>query len=112
MIIRQKQTVLKILHTQFTEFNLPLDIEYKSYANIVGAKEALHPISLKRSFKAWKYAIVALRKAYPELDQVQEPAPMAKPEPVKEATPELKGLDALKALSSNEKEVNEDGKNL
>jgi hypothetical protein len=75
MAVRQKQLVLDIAYKHFKEFELPLDIEYKSYMNIVGPKEALHAISVKRSFKAWKYLIHALKVAHPDLLEPPKPAP-------------------------------------
>mgnify|MGYP006080263045 FL=1 len=83
MAIRQKQTVLNIAIKHFKEFGLPLDIDFKSYTAIVGPREALHPISVKRSFKAWKYLTHAVRVQCPEL--VNKPAP--KPAPSKAPKP-------------------------
>ena len=83
MAIRQRQTVLNIAIKHFKEFGLPLDIDFKSYTAIVGPREALHPISVKRSFKAWKYLTHAVRVQCPEL--VNKPAP--KPAPSKAPKP-------------------------
>jgi hypothetical protein len=83
MAVRQKQLVLDIAYKHFKEFELPLDIEYKSYMNIVGPKEALHAISVKRSFKAWKYLIHALKVAHPDLLEPPKPAPTPAPKSVK-----------------------------
>ena len=85
MAVRQKQKVLDTLYTQFKEFGFPLDIEYKNYATIVGAREAVHAISVKRSFKAWKYVLHALKKNYPDL--LEEPKPEPKPEPAPKPAP-------------------------
>ena len=98
MAVRQKQTILETLHKHFKEFELPLDIDYKSYALIVGAKDALNAVSIKRGFKQWKYATSALKIAYPELGKKPVPAP----KPVVEEVPVSTGLEALKA-SSNKK---------
>jgi hypothetical protein len=87
MAIRQKQTVLNIAIKHFKEFGLPLDIDFKSYTAIVGPREALHPISVKRSFKAWKYLTHAVRVQCPELED--KPAP--KPAPSKAPKPKSKG---------------------
>jgi len=83
MAVRQKQLVLDIAYKHFKEFELPLDIEYKSYMNIVGPKEALHAISVKRSFKAWKYLLHALKVAHPDLLEPPKPAPTPAPKAVK-----------------------------
>jgi len=98
MAVRQKQAVLDIAYKHFKEFGLPLDIEYKSYLDIVGPKEALHAISVKRSFKAWKYLLHALKLKHPELGKKPEPAPAPKP------APEPEPLEALsKAAPAEEK---------
>lgn len=97
MAIRQKKKVLEILYTQFKEFELPLDIEHKSYVSIVGPRKSLNAISIKRSFKAWKYALLALRTQYPDLTKKPEPPA------VKEA-PKPSGLEALRAA----KEANDE----
>lgn len=81
MAVRQKQKVLDIAYKHFKDFELPLDIEYKSYVDIIGAKDAVHPISVKRSFKAWKYLLHALKKHHPELMKKPEPAPEPAPKP-------------------------------
>lgn len=60
MGVRAKTTVLMTLEKHFLDFELPLDIDQKSYMNIVG-KNAVSAVAIKRSFKAWKYAMVALR---------------------------------------------------
>ena len=87
MAVRQKQKVLDTAYTHFKEFGLPLDIEYKSYVSIVGPKEALHAISIKRSFKAWKYVLHALRLKHPDLRE-KAPAPKpATPKPAPKAAP-------------------------
>ena len=87
MAVRVKQTVLDIAYKHFKEFGLPLDIEYKSYTGIVGAKEALSPPSVKRSFKAWKYLLHALKKHHPDLVKKPEPKPAPKPAPKPKVAP-------------------------
>ncbi len=87
MAVRQKQLVLDTAYKHFKEFELPLDIDYKSYVNIVGPKEALHAISVKRSFKAWKYLTHALKLKHPDLGKKPEPAPAPKPAPKAKVTP-------------------------
>lgn len=101
MAVRQKQKVLDTAYTHFKEFGLPLDIEYKSYVNIVGPKEALHVISVKRSFKAWKYLLHALKIKHPDLREkapapkptTPKPAPKPKAAPSKPAKAEAKSED-------------------
>ena len=83
MAMRQKQAVLDLALKHFEEFGLPLDIDFKTYTTIVGPREAIHAMSVKRSFKAWKYLTHALRINYPELSA---PKPEPKPEP-KPVTP-------------------------
>ena len=87
MAIRQRQTVLNIAIKHFKEFGLPLDIDFKSYTAIVGPREALHPISVKRSFKAWKYLTHAVRVPCPELGDkpAPKPAPSKAPKPAPKA---------------------------
>ena len=87
MAVRQKQLVLDTAYKHFKEFELPLDIDYKSYMNIVGPKEAIHAISVKRSFKAWKYLLHALKLKHPELGKKPEPAPAPKPAPKAKEAP-------------------------
>jgi hypothetical protein len=87
MAVRQKQLVLDTAYKHFKEFELPLDIDYKSYMNIVGPKEAIHAISVKRSFKAWKYLLHALKLKHPDLGKKPEPAPAPKPAPKAKEAP-------------------------
>jgi hypothetical protein len=92
MGVRAKTTVVEIAAKHFKDFGLPLDIEYKSYQTIVGAKEALSPIQVKRSFKAWKYLIQAVKKYHPELTAPKpkpapKPAPKAAPKPASKPAP-------------------------
>jgi len=87
MAVRQKQLVLDTAYKHFKEFELPLDIDYKSYMNIVGPKEAIHAISVKRSFKAWKYLLHALKLKHPNLGKKPEPAPAPKPAPKAKEAP-------------------------
>ena len=99
MAVRQKQLVLDTAYKHFKEFELPLDIDYKSYMNIVGPKEAIHAISVKRSFKAWKYLTHALKLKHPDLGKKPEPAPAPKPAPKAKVTP----APSSKAASAEEK---------
>jgi|TARA_B110000285_G_scaffold138682_1_gene155220 hypothetical protein len=88
MSVRVKQTVIDKGYKHFKEFSLPLDIDYKSYLAIVG-RDALDPITIKRTFKAWKYVTHALRLNYPELSKAPVPKPKSEPksEPKPEPTP-------------------------
>ena len=97
MAVRQKQLVLDTAYKHFKEFGLPIDIEYKSYVSIVGPKEAIHAISVKRSFKAWKYLLHALKVAHPDL--VKQPEPVKAPPPATKASPRVE-KDPLEALST------------
>jgi len=87
MAVRQKQLVLDTAYKHFKEFELPLDIDYKSYMNIVGPKDAIHAISVKRSFKAWKYLTHALKLKHPDLGKKPEPVPAPKPAPKAKEAP-------------------------
>ena len=106
MAIRQKKTVLDLAVKHFTEFGLPLDIDYKSYATIVGPTEAIAPMSVKRSFKAWKNLVHAVRVKCPEL--VNKPVPA--PEPIKPPKPEPKASGKPAAKPAVKEGVN--GKNI
>jgi len=100
MAVRQKKLVLDTAYKHFKEFELPLDIDYKSYMNIVGPKDAIHAISVKRSFKAWKFLTHALKLKHPELGKKPEPVPAPKPAPEPKKDP----LEALsKAAPAEEK---------
>ena len=74
MGVRAKTTVLATLEKHFLDFELPLDIDQKSYMSIVGT-QAVSVISIKRSFKAWKYAMVALRRRLRVVTPEIKPAP-------------------------------------
>ena len=87
MAVRQKQLVLDTAYKHFKEFGLPLDIDYKSYMQIVGPKEAIHAISVKRSFKGWKYLLHALKIKHPDLGKKPEPVPAPKPAPKAKEAP-------------------------
>ena len=106
MTMRHKKTVLDIAIKQFKEFGLPLDIDYKSYTSIVGPTEAIDPVSIKRSFKAWKYITHAVRLQCPELANKPEPIP----EPVKPPKPAPKASGKPTAKTAVKEGVN--GKNI
>jgi len=90
MAVRQRQAVLEKASKHFKEFELPLSIQHKEYMAIVG-KEACCVITIKRSFKAWKYLIHALRVHYPELT-----APKVEPKPVTPKAPKRAPSAAVK----------------
>ena len=102
MAVRQKQLVLDTAYRHFKEFELPLDIDYKSYMNIVGPKEAIHAISVKRSFKAWKYLLHALKVKHPDLGKKAEPAPAPKPAPKAKVAPAAPSSKAAPAEEKSE----------
>jgi len=85
MGLRSKRSVRQLAAKHFKEFELPIDITHKSYVSIVGPKEAVSGISVKRSYKQWKYLLAALRKYNPEL--VEKPAPAPKPAAAPKAAP-------------------------
>jgi len=85
MAVRQKQKVLDIAYAHFKEHKLPLDVDYKTYMAKVGSADALHAISVKRSFKAWKYLLHALKLKHPDLMEAPKPAPKPKAAPSKPA---------------------------
>ena len=93
MAMRQKRAVLDLALKHFEEFGLPLDIDFKTYTTIVGSREAIHIISVKRSFKAWKYLLHAinlnlrLRAPKPEPEVVPEPGPTPEPKSVTPKAP-------------------------
>jgi hypothetical protein len=95
MAVRQKQKVLDIAHEHFEKHKLPLDVDYKTYLAKVGPTDALHAISVKRSFKAWKYLLHALKVKHPELMEAPKPKPAPKPKaaPSKPAKAEAKSED-------------------
>ena len=86
MAMRQKQAVLNLALKHFEEFGLPLDIDFKTYTAIIGPREAIHAMSVKRSFKAWKYLLHAVNI---NLSQ-QAPKPKPKPKPKVVPAPEPK----------------------
>lgn len=92
MGIRDKRNLLETAYKHFKEYDLPLDIDQKSYINIVGSG-AIPTAAIKRRFKAWKYFLVGLRTTYPDLSK-----PKAPPPPPPKPKVELPEKDPLKAL--------------
>ena len=95
MAVRQKQKVLDIAYEHFKDHKLSLDVDYKTYMAKVGSADALHAISVKRSFKAWKYLLHALKLKHPDLMEAPKPKPAPKPKeaPSKPAPAEKKSED-------------------
>ena len=97
---RLRKEANAILVRQFTEWNLPLDIDYKSYAQLVDRPVTPHHI--RKSFYNWRTAVHSVRLAGylgPKM-----PVPMADdPIPAEPASPpEAKPVvdDALAALAA------------
>lgn len=97
MAMRQKEKLLQTAYSHFKEFELPLDIDYKSYLNIVGSQTAIHAVAVKRGFKAWKYLVRGLVLKYPELSKPKAPPPP----PVSKPSP----LEALNKAAENADEI-------
>ena len=94
MAVRQRQAVLEKAFKHFKEFELPLSIQQKEYMAIVGL-DACCVITVKRSFKAWKYLTHALRIQYPELSAPKAP-PKPEPKPVTPKAPKPAPKAAVK----------------
>jgi len=94
MAVRQRQAVLEKAAKHFKEFELPLSIQQKEYMAIVG-RDACCVITVKRSFKAWKYLTHALRINYPELS-APKPEPKPEPKPVITKAPKPTPIAAVK----------------
>ena len=88
----------------FTEFKLPLDIEYKAYLAIVG-RDSISPVTVKRNFKQWKYILRHLSLHYPELSQKPVVKPVVKPavKPVQASAPKPSPKPAVKPAVKKEK---------
>lgn len=106
MAVRQKQQVLDMAYQHFKEFELPLDIDYRAYVSIVGARNAIHPISVKRSFKAWKYVLHALKITHKDLSVKPVIVPTPPPPAAEPAKDPLAALS--KAANKAEKEMNDE----
>lgn len=103
MGVRAKQSILDKTAKHFKDFDLPLDIDHKSYVTIVGAKVATSAIEVKRSFKAWKYLLHAIRKNQPRIVKAPTPAPAPAPAPKKEPTPKAKPIPKAKPAPAAKK---------
>lgn len=93
---RLRKEVSKVLLTQFQEWGLPLDIEYRSYIQIVD--KPVTPHHIQKSFYNWRTAVHSVRLAgYTG----PAPEPVPEPAPVKPASVEAKPVvdDPLAALS-------------
>ena len=104
MAFRQKQAVLDLAVKHFKEFGLPLDIDFKSYTTIVGPKEAIHAISVKRSFKGWKYLVHAVRLKHPELAEKPKPEPKPVTPKVPKPAPKAAVKPAVKPAVKEDKD--------
>jgi len=97
MAMRQKQAVLNLALKHFEEFGLPLDIDFKTYTAIVGPREAIHAMSVKRSFKAWKYLLHAVNINLRQQAPKPEPSvPLEEPKPVTPKAPKPAPKAAVK----------------
>tara|TARA_X000001382_G_scaffold76281_2_gene53314 strand:+ start:2346 stop:2657 length:312 start_codon:yes stop_codon:yes gene_type:complete len=94
MGVRDKRNLLETGYKHFKDYDLPLDIDQKSYINIVG-RGALPTAAVKRRFKAWKYFLVGLKTTYPDLSKPKAPPPPPPPEP-KVELPKKDPLEALR----------------
>jgi len=89
MGLRDKTTVLNTAVKHFQEFELPLDISQKAYMQILGSS-AIHPISVKRSFKVWKYLVRGVEIRLSQIKPEPKPKPEPEPEPKKKlVTPKV-----------------------
>jgi len=103
MGVRAKQAILDKTAKHFKDFDLPLDIDHKSYVAIVGPRVATSAIEVKRSFKAWKYLLLAIRKNQPRIIKAPTPAPAPAPAPKKESTPKAKPIPKAKPAPAAKK---------
>ena len=101
MGVRAKQTILDKTAKHFKDFDLPLDIDHKSYVAIVGHKVATSAIEVKRSFKAWKYLLLAIKKSQPRIIKTPTPAPA--PTSKEKSTPKAKPAPKAKTAPAAEK---------
>ena len=101
MGVRAKQTILDKTAKHFKDFDLPLDIDHKSYVAIVGPKVATSAIEVKRSFKAWKYLLLAIKKSQPRIIKTPTPAPA--PTSKEKSTPKAKPASKAKPAPAAEK---------
>lgn len=91
---RLRQLVSQTLNTQFREWGLPLDIDYKTYTQLVD--KPVTPHMVQKSFYNWRTAVHSVRlTGY--TPPVLEPVA-----PVKPASQEAKPVvsDALAALAA------------
>ncbi len=103
MGVRAKQAILDKTAKHFKDFELPLDIDHKSYVNIVGAKVATSAIEVKRSFKAWKYLLLAIKKSQPRIVKTPTPAPAPAAAPKEKSTPKAKPIPKAKPAPAAKK---------
>ena len=89
---RLRQIVTEKLVLQFKDWELPRDIDYKSYCSIVD--RPITPIEIKRSYYNWKIAVQSVANVAPEIFK-KKPAPAPKAAP--KADPLAKLSQAAKA---------------
>lgn len=94
MAVRDKTATVEKLVKQLQDFELPLNIAYKNYVQIVGARNSITPPEVKKNFKAWKYLLHAakirlarIEAAKPKPEPKVEPKPEPKPEVVSKPKP-------------------------
>lgn len=92
---RLRQAVTATLLSQFKDWNLPEDIEYKSYVSIVDSP--VTPKEIHKSYYSWKNAVRSVRLT----GAFKVPA---KPVSVETKPVELDPLEALSALSTEKEE--------
>ena len=79
---RLRKEVNKILVSQFKDWGLPADIDYKSYCGIVD--KPVIPKAIQKSFYNWKTAVLSVKLSNPEVFE-KKPAP--KPAAAPKAAP-------------------------
>ena len=89
---RLRQLVTAKLVPQFKDWELPRDIDYKSYCGIVD--KPITPMEIRKSYYNWKVAVQSVANAAPELF-IKKPAPAPKAAP--KADPLEKLSQAAKA---------------
>lgn len=89
---RMRRQVTAKLVPQFRDWELPRDIDYKSYCGIVD--KPVLPIEIQKSYYNWKTAVLSVAKTAPEIFK-KKPAPAPKAAP--KADPLEKLSQAAKA---------------
>ena len=89
---RLRQLVTNKLVPQFRDWELPRNIDYKSYCSIVD--KPVTPMEIKKSYYNWKIAVMSVANVAPEIFK-KKPAPEPKAAP--KADPLEKLSQAAKA---------------